>query len=349
MEAFFIVFIVCIVVAVIAVFFFAQGEKIDGQILLCSRKIKALDEINQKTKFNEVQSRFLLRRHYDNKSNYNRVEPQYLMTAEIRENIEKYTDIIRSIQENRRMRGEYLKEIDAINCTVTEAECEPLKISVDEFVRRENKLFNRRILQTIVDCEFKVVMTYSSPKGKVNLSKSSVFHLDEMFVCLESVSRTRLDRDTYKRLVAVERGMLNDGLRYDVMNRDKFRCVLCGASAEQGVRLHVDHIIPIAKGGKTEINNLRVLCERCNIGKSDKIETGMEMSKDAEKDNLKQDSDSLDITAITESSAKSEFQDVEPSEKKCPQCGGTLMERSGKYGAFFGCSNYPKCKYSEKR
>ena len=30
----------------------------------------------------------------------------------------------------------------------------------------------------------------------------------------------------------------------------------------------------------------------------------------------------------------------------CPRCGGTLMLRQGKYGKFYGCSNYPKCKYT---
>lgn len=29
----------------------------------------------------------------------------------------------------------------------------------------------------------------------------------------------------------------------------------------------------------------------------------------------------------------------------CPKCGGTLATRKGKYGAFKGCSNYPKCRF----
>jgi hypothetical protein len=33
----------------------------------------------------------------------------------------------------------------------------------------------------------------------------------------------------------------------------------------------------------------------------------------------------------------------------CPRCGGRLVEKSGKYGAFIGCSNYPKCKYVLKK
>ena len=33
---------------------------------------------------------------------------------------------------------------------------------------------------------------------------------------------------------------------------------------------------------------------------------------------------------------------------KCPRCDGTLVRRQGKYGSFYGCSNYPKCKYTLK-
>lgn len=33
----------------------------------------------------------------------------------------------------------------------------------------------------------------------------------------------------------------------------------------------------------------------------------------------------------------------------CPEgCGGELVERKGRFGTFFGCSNYPKCKYTGK-
>lgn len=33
---------------------------------------------------------------------------------------------------------------------------------------------------------------------------------------------------------------------------------------------------------------------------------------------------------------------------KCPKCGGRLVPRSGLYGKFMGCSNYPDCKYTKK-
>ena len=31
---------------------------------------------------------------------------------------------------------------------------------------------------------------------------------------------------------------------------------------------------------------------------------------------------------------------------KCPKCGGNLIEKSGKFGRFTGCSNYPKCDFT---
>ncbi len=32
----------------------------------------------------------------------------------------------------------------------------------------------------------------------------------------------------------------------------------------------------------------------------------------------------------------------------CPKCGGNLIERNGKYGKFYGCSNYPKCRFTKE-
>ena len=59
-------------------------------------------------------------------------------------------------------------------------------------------------------------------------------------------------------------------LRLQVLERDNFRCVLCGRSAEDGVTLHTDHIIPFSQGGKTTLQNAQTLCGDCNNAKSDR-------------------------------------------------------------------------------
>jgi len=62
---------------------------------------------------------------------------------------------------------------------------------------------------------------------------------------------------------------INWRLRALVLMRDGARCQLCGAEARNGALLHFDHIFPWSKGGETTLENLRVLCNVCNIGKSD--------------------------------------------------------------------------------
>lgn len=61
-------------------------------------------------------------------------------------------------------------------------------------------------------------------------------------------------------------------IRLEVLSRDKFRCVFCGKSpaTDIGTKLHIDHIVPFASGGKSVLENLQTLCEECNLGKSNK-------------------------------------------------------------------------------
>jgi 5-methylcytosine-specific restriction endonuclease McrA len=68
---------------------------------------------------------------------------------------------------------------------------------------------------------------------------------------------------------------INWRLRALVLMRDGARCQLCGVEARNGALLHVDHVIPWSKGGEATLENLRVLCNVCNIGKSD-VELGTE-------------------------------------------------------------------------
>lgn len=58
--------------------------------------------------------------------------------------------------------------------------------------------------------------------------------------------------------------------RFDVLQRDGYRCCLCGRSSSDGVALEVDHKIPVANGGKNVMSNLWTLCFDCNRGKRDK-------------------------------------------------------------------------------
>lgn len=56
-------------------------------------------------------------------------------------------------------------------------------------------------------------------------------------------------------------------LRFKVLERDKFRCRLCGKSQEDGATIEVDHKVSLATGGSSTEDNLWTLCFECNRGK----------------------------------------------------------------------------------
>ena len=69
---------------------------------------------------------------------------------------------------------------------------------------------------------------------------------------------------------SVARGMrkaVSRRVRYQVFTEDNFRCQVCGRGAKNGVKLTVDHIIPVDWGGTNDRLNLNTLCEECNSGK----------------------------------------------------------------------------------
>ncbi len=59
-------------------------------------------------------------------------------------------------------------------------------------------------------------------------------------------------------------------LRMSVLVRYGAVCQCCGSSPKNGSIMHVDHIKPRSKFPSLELdfNNLQVLCEACNLGKS---------------------------------------------------------------------------------
>ena len=64
-----------------------------------------------------------------------------------------------------------------------------------------------------------------------------------------------------------QRSLMTKNLRQQIIERDNYTCQVCGKKMFDGVGLQVDHIIPIAKGGKTIPSNLQVLCSKCNSRK----------------------------------------------------------------------------------
>lgn len=65
-----------------------------------------------------------------------------------------------------------------------------------------------------------------------------------------------------------QRKLMTSKLRKEIAIRDNYTCQICGKYMPDGVGLHIDHIVPVKKGGKSIPSNLQVLCSKCNGKKS---------------------------------------------------------------------------------
>jgi hypothetical protein len=57
-------------------------------------------------------------------------------------------------------------------------------------------------------------------------------------------------------------------LRTFVFARDDYTCRYCG---QRGGRLECDHVVPLARGGSNDLDNLTTACMPCNRSKRDKL------------------------------------------------------------------------------
>ena len=71
---------------------------------------------------------------------------------------------------------------------------------------------------------------------------------------------------------------VSGSVRYEVLSRAKFKCELCGISADEK-NIEVDHIFPKSLGGKDDLSNYQALCYSCNSAKRNTDDTDFRIFK----------------------------------------------------------------------
>lgn len=169
------------------------------------------------------------------------------------------------VNQNRKTWNEYSEQVKTLPMYMTKEESESLGIPYDFCKLKEKELFKDTILKVNLKPELVIAKSYVSPQGRSNYN----LHISYSFEEVLELYRDVLNIEKKKETAQYQRSLMTPKLRFDVMRRDGFRCKYCGRTEADGVKLHVDHIKPVSKGGKTELSNLQTLCDECNLGKSD--------------------------------------------------------------------------------
>ena len=178
--------------------------------------------------------------------------------------IPDYNNRVTVYQNQLNMKGIRRKEAKQLNIPFWAAKRLEAKI-----IKKMDSEYSIRPKQLKESACAEIKLEYTSPAGRNHYERSEYITIDTLRKVIKQVK----DREEYLATARGQRNLLTPSLRYDVLKRDNFRCQICGRSSDDdNVKLHVDHIIPVSKGGKTELSNLRTLCQDCNLGKSDKYD-----------------------------------------------------------------------------
>ncbi len=230
-----------------------------------SPKLKKIRELNQKYSFIVLSPTEYYTKRCTSKTMFDRTDVYQIFLSYVSENLNACKQLLTKTQKNQEFMDHYLIEFKKI---MTSPISQKFHNQYKYFYQIENNLCRSEKANPVLHVSFCIFCEYSSPQGRNHYSKTKTYDIYDLRQAIDTLEQ----QAKQKNMHTCERNKMNDSLRYDILKRDHFRCVLCGRTANDGVKLQVDHIIPIAKGGKTEKENLRTLCENCNFGKSDKYD-----------------------------------------------------------------------------
>jgi len=260
-----IIVVLVIVLLPILVFFIIRNKYI-AYVKQNSILFGKLEKLNLDFVFNDLKNVIYFTDEHSSKVKFDRDTCYDFMYRSIYENTYYYEKLVQDAIYNKNLYLEYETKYINLNNNID-------NISVQfgkKFLKTEQKIYNKNKLMPVIIFNTVYKLTYHSPKGRNHYTKESMFLQFIIEEQIYQVYKDKGEKQTRKHRIKIERSKVTDGVRYNILKRDNFTCQICGSQASDGVKLHIDHKVPISKGGLTEESNLQVLCDRCNIGKSNK-------------------------------------------------------------------------------
>lgn len=238
------------------------------QVKVKSTRLKVLAFINTQYKFHTDICSLTYNVSTETKRQFDRFDFNGYLQAVIKENKTQYTTMIEKCEDNSLKYSEYISKIQLISKDSISNDAKRSGLSVSLYKNLEDKLMKASTQNPLTSFSVSCSLHYISPKGRNHYYTNHIYTYDDIKNTYKNAERQIVTKEG----IAYERALVTDSMRYDILKRDGFRCQICGASQKDGVTLHVDHIVPVSKGGRSVPSNLRTLCERCNKGKSNKYD-----------------------------------------------------------------------------
>ena len=265
--------VLAVLAGVVALFFVVRGRLHRTLVIRSSVALQELHELNLKAQpyvaqQETIKSRFAVR--VESKGKFDRFDLDRFLRDSAMDHEAWYESEIASRVRALELHTRYQVSVERIADRLGASRHRRLR--GERYSVIEKRLFDRRQLERPAPSARVVAeVKYTSPQGRNSYSRRLEWNFDELCDGLRSAQDIQARRSTAEALRARERSLMTSRLRVSILRRDDYRCKMCGASRDEGVNLHVDHIVPVSRGGRTLPENLQTLCQPCNLGKSNRF------------------------------------------------------------------------------
>lgn len=227
-----------------------------------SYAINELRAINKNFIFYAI-GNYDIRYYYDNDAAYNSISCLDYLTYRLTYIQNDVLHDISNTLENKTNHDRYLEEVKRI-ISFGKFKGDLGKFKYKRLLRAERTAFDNNILRPVVEFAINVTLVRTNSRFEYKRSKKQRFQepiIKELIRKLnERSGKFYLYNDIWDSLCRVEKGNLDRELTNAVYRKCGAKCFYCGATK----RLVVDYKKPISVGGKSALNNLRLLCKSCS-------------------------------------------------------------------------------------
>lgn len=260
-----IVSVVAIILIAVLIVILVTHKHIKDNVYKHSEPLKKLRELNNKYSFEKAENKNILYK-TDNRDVFDGMPLKSYFTYYLKYNMNDINGLLNKVDTNQEKFTKYIVEVNSIDSFG--------KFKSKREAAIEKLYFNNETIYPLRNLSITITLQLIDAQGHSYGMRHETYVEDDIKARIKSINNKNGDiynePDVWADIAAIENSFITLKVRETILARDGKKCLCCG-DIDHGYNLIIDHIVPIIKGGTSDLDNLQTLCRNCDAAKGEQI------------------------------------------------------------------------------
>ena len=260
-----IVSVVVIILIAVLIVVLITHKHIKDNVYKHSEPLNKLRELNDKYSFEKAENKNILYK-TDNRDVFDGMPLKSYFTYYLKYNMNDINCLLNKVDANQEKFTKYMEEVNSINGFGGFKSKRETSI--------ERLYFNNETIYPLRNLSITITLQLIDAQGHSYGMRHETYVEDDIKARIKSINNKNGDiynePDVWADIAAIENSFITHKVRETILARDGKKCLCCG-DIDHGYNLIIDHIVPIIKGGTSDLDNLQTLCRNCDAAKGEQI------------------------------------------------------------------------------